>query len=253
MDGNSKIAVGRPFEDPAPNAFSTLSIEDCPYSTPTCRRECYTASLKKFVPELFEKYRHNSYTIRQIVSSGRTSPTWSLCVGAFSRHAKMYASKGFRWSVSGDVFSEAYAQFIFDVARAAPEVLFWIYTRSFGWVPELVGLSNLVVNLSADADNWEDAQKCQAENPGTRICYMTVDGEVPELQTGSIIFPSYPLRGRDLPNPTDAPWWGALNTEKRRMVCPPDFFGQSENLRCGPCRKCLDQPSDLVQLGTGGQ
>jgi hypothetical protein len=78
-----------------------------------------------------------------------------------------------------------------------------------------------------------------AELYHARITYFSHDGTLPELPDGSIIFPNYSVRGRDLDKPTTHPWWQSLSPRERKMVCPTDFFGQSEAHRCGPCDKCL--------------
>lgn len=42
LDGNGKITAGNgTLDDPKPNAFSLVEIEDCPGSTPSCRTACY--------------------------------------------------------------------------------------------------------------------------------------------------------------------------------------------------------------------
>lgn len=255
LDGNSKVTAGNgTFDAPVANAFSLVSGDDCPYATPVCLKSCYTIGLKAHNPELFEKFRHNSKVIREIVGAEMDcyDPECDCGEDNYDRRHVVaqavadYATEhckagGFRWHVSGDVFSHEYAEWITDVCDYAPEVKFWIYTRSFEYLPELQA-SNLVVNLSADPDNIEQAREAQRDY-GHRICYMaTGDGHVPELRDDSVIFPDYALRGRDLTDPTTAPWWNTLTQLERRMVCPPDFFGQSETARCGPCKKCLRGP-----------
>ena len=131
-----------------------------------------------------------------------------------------------------------YAYFIIRVCNQAPDVNFWIYTRSYAFAPMLSQVPNLTVNLSADAENINLAYDMH-DKYGFRICYLTMDGSLPTLPKGSVIFPSHDLRGRDLSKPTDAPWWQSLSQDQRKMVCPPDFFGQSDKMRCGPCQKCL--------------
>lgn len=244
FDGNSKVAVGKPFADPTPNCFSLVSIDDCPYSTPICRSSCYTAGIKEFAPDTFAKYHLNSTTIRKYLGVDEQP-----ILKAFTTHIQKNNIDFFRWHVSGDIFSETYAKFIAQVCKASPDTTFWIYTRSFPWVHHITGIDNLTVNLSGDVDNIAECESTTNNNPGTRVCYMSTDGSVPEwLSNGSVIFPDYNLRGRDLDTPTDAPWWNTLTQEQKRMVCPPDFFGQSENIRCGPCTKCIDQPKELVQI-----
>ncbi len=236
FDGNGKITLGNgTFARPSPNAFSLVQVQDCPFATPECISVCYVHRLERAEQNVHRAYRHNSRAIREALADPSlrraTERAFAAWIATHCRH-------GFRWHVSGDIFSREYAEFIGAVCRATPTVRFWIDTRSFPYLAPILGIPNLVVNLSADKDNWEGALWLHREF-GLRLCYLTVDGTVPSLPEGSVIFPSHELRGRDLANPLDAPWWQSLSKAERRMVCPPDFFGQSEHLRCGPCKKCL--------------
>lgn len=238
FDGNGKITrENGSFDNPVPNAFSLVQVEDCPFATSTCKSVCYVHRLEKAKAEIHSAYKHNSRVIREVLENEHY---FYGTVLAFSNWIREHCFKGFRWHVSGDIISLKHALFIRGVCDATLEVPFWIYTRSFAYLRPLLfpTTKNLVINLSADRDNLAQAMFWHKDF-GLRICYLTVDGEVPELPNGSVIFPSHELRGRDLPNPKDAPWWQMLNSRNRRMVCPPDFFGQSEKLRCGSCKKCL--------------
>ena len=237
FDGNGKITLDNgSFHNPAPNAFSLVQVKDCPSATPTCTSVCYVHKLEKAEAEVHSKYSHNSKTIREILEN---SIYHQITERAFAEWIKENCPHGFRWHVSGDIFSLEYARFIASVCNFAPHIFFWIYTRSFDFVDPLMHAPNLVVNLSADKDNYAKALLTH-EKFETRICYLSLEGELPkDLPAGSVIFPNYTLRGRELSDPTEAPWWQSLSQEQKRMVCPPDFFGQSEKFRCGPCRKCL--------------
>ncbi len=244
IDGNAKITAGNgSYEEPAPNAFSLVEIDDCPYSTPTCRKACYVHGLKKHAPDTHELYVHNSVVIRELLDSYDLEAYWRA-VNAMSDWIGDNCKGGFRWHVSGDVFSRAYAQFIWRVVALSPNVQHWIYTRSFPFVDELVGLTHFAVNLSADRNNYPEARKTKARYPHTRICYLAKSAiDVPcNLPADSVIFPDYPLRkgtnaAKDL--------WFVLPKPERRMLCPVDYFGKSKHVRCGPCKKCL-RPSPAI-------
>jgi hypothetical protein len=238
FDGNSKITrENGTFADPVANSFSLPHVDTCPFATQTCLRTCYVHGLKANNPELYQCYVTNQQSLAKMLED--KSVRW-LGAQIFASYIRANAPKGFRWHVSGDIFSLSHARFIAEVCWLATGVPFWIYTRSFSFIEPLVKPQsrNLVVNLSADQDNWQEALAAH-NRYGLRLCYLTVDGTMPELPRGSVIFPDYSLRGRELDDPTSAPWWQSLNPQQRRMVCPPDFFGQSENYRCGPCTKCL--------------
>ena len=238
FDGNSKItAENGTFAKPSANAFSLLSVDDCPYRTPICEKKCYVARLKENEPDIYEKYRQNSMAIRHALCNPYQT---GITIEAFAEWINAHCRKGgFRWHVSGDIFSIEYGWFIRGVVQKTYQIRHWIYTRSFSFSEILHGLPNIVVNLSADRDNFNEALACH-DKFGFCLCFMVTEGDtIPDLPEGSVIFPSHELRGRDLESPLDVPWWKSLTLKQRRMVCPPDFFGQSEALRCGPCKKCL--------------
>lgn len=246
IDGNGKITAGNGTLDaPTPNAFSLVEIADCPGSTPTCRESCYVHGLKKHAPETHALYVHNSKEIRRILDLGKTDHRARFrWVMAMADYIASYCTGGFRWHVSGDVFSRDYAVFIAGVVQQSPKVDHWIYTRSFTQVDDrgfnviapLLTLPNLAVNISADKDNAADAIRfAYAHN--LRLCYMTTQGELPiNLRDGDVIFPDYNLRGG-----TDQgrAWFDALSPDYKSYVCPVDYHGKAENRRCGPCPRCL--------------
>jgi hypothetical protein len=66
-----------------------------------------------------------------------------------------------------------------------------------------------------------------------------------DLPHESVIFPDYSLRaakGKPSDQRSGSAWWQSLSSAQRAMVCPVDFYGKSETLRCGPCRRCIDRP-----------
>jgi hypothetical protein len=64
VDGNSKITAGNgTYNEPKPNALSLPHISTCPGSTKQCRENCYVFGLKKYAPEVYEKYCQNERVI----------------------------------------------------------------------------------------------------------------------------------------------------------------------------------------------
>lgn len=276
FDGNGKITRSNGTLDaPKPNAFSlpAQAVEDrhaddnfgaaraqhCPGSTPSCRSTCYVDGLAKNASDTYTLYHQNAIAIRGILDEEPEFVEYATSV--FSGWININALGGFRWHVSGDVFSAAYARFIADVCRKSPTVEHWIYTRSFAEeileplaeVSTLRG-GNLALNLSCDKDNIIEAIEASIahgwgsfDNTGKaavshwieplRLCYLTIDGTYPDdLPNDSVIFPNYNLRsgteaGRE--------WFAALPPDDKSKVCPVDYVGKSEQRRCGPCDRCL--------------
>lgn len=264
IDGNSKITAGNgTYAAPAPNAFSlpAASVSSpgfCPRSTATCRASCYVRGLAKAAPKVYEAYRENAEVLRELLGVP-SDILRRLAIAAFGEWIAAHCAGGFRWHVSGDVWNTAHARFITAVCAASPGVRHWIYTRTFDAVPFLVAADNLAVNVSADRDNYAEALAC-AKRHGVRVAYMAtiadagapgdmpVPCDLPEGD-GSVIFPDYPLRGRELIDPCAHPFWQSLPHRRRLQVCAADQFGQSEAHRCGPCDRCMnrvDKPAQAV-------
>lgn len=241
IDGNSKItAANGTYEEPKPNALSLPHISTCPGATNQCMIACYIYGLQKNAPEVYKKYMQNERVLHRILMTKSSS---EFAAQALADWIYKNCSDGFRWHVSGDVMNDRYAQWIVSVAQKVQSVRMWIYTRTLECVPILVNAPNLAVNISADSDNY-DAARAMALTHKVRVCYLTTDGNIPEdMEDGDVIFPDYSLRGREMDKPTEHPWWQGLDNKHKRMVCPPDFFGQSEKHRCGPCKKCLHPKS----------
>ncbi len=238
LDGNSKISGWKPVA----NAFSLVEIQDCPYRTPTCEKVCYVHGLKKYSPETHERYEHNSRVVRWTPNLKDIGPALA---GYITEHCQ---ETGFRWHVSGDIFSDNYAHWISDIVFFTPKVRHWIYTRSFPMIGWLLDVPNLRLNLSADRHNYWLARRVWEQHKDApsrpHICYLADgDGEVPEdLPEGSVVFPDYSLRERAVSpaaGRTGSQWYQSLRPEVRAGVCPVDFHGAREDRRCGPCRKCL--------------
>lgn len=263
VDGNAKITrANGDFANPKPNAFSLPAaglsgIEHCPGSTETCRKACYVEGLSTAQPALYALYQENATQIREILADPQLANDWAM---RFAAWITQNAPGGFRWHVSGDCFSLAYAEWIADVCREAPTVEFWIYTRSFEFLKPLVEVStirggNLAINLSADVDNFQAAVDAvmtyappivplgEPAGKWLRLAYLTIDGTLPALEEGDVVFPDYALRPRAVASLADSEWWQGLMPGQRRSVCVVDAHGKSEKNRCGTgpgqCSKCL--------------
>lgn len=253
FDGNGKVTASNgTLHDPKPNAFSLPAagisgIEHCPQSTPTCRKACYVEGLNKAQPDLYALYEQNAANIRTILADEDLANDWAMHVAHW---ITTNAAGGFRWHVSGDLFSMQYAEWIADVCRESPSVRHWIYTRSFDFLGPLVGAStinggNLALNLSCDVDNYhaarEAAETWEQDGGAPRLCYLTVDGVVPaSLAADDTVFPDYPLR-LGAKTFAESDWWQSISQFQRGLVCPVDVRGKSERVRCGlnNCDRCL--------------
>lgn len=243
VDGNSKVTASNgTFAEPAPNAFSLPHRSTCPGATPSCLASCYVNGLEKAAADVYALYRENERVLHRVLLTPRAAEFSAVALGLWIAIA--CDGREFRWHVSGDVMHDRHAEWIVRVCQSSPRVQHWIYTKTFTLAPILIKARNLTVNLSADRDNYTKARGV-ATSYGLRVCYMSqAEHDVPVgLSEDDVIFPDYPQRGRTLAEPTSHEWWLRRTQAERRMVCPADFFGQSESARCGPCNKCIAQPA----------
>lgn len=240
IDGNSKTtAYNGTYKDPKPNSLSLPHISTCPGATKTCMETCYVFGLQRYAPDLYAAFAQNERRLHQIFQrSVEGIEAYEKSYKELGDWIEANCQGGFRWHVSGDVMGGKHALWIVDVCKYSPSVSHWIYTRTLPLVSVLKEPRNLSVNISSDKDNYAEALQI-AKKHSVRLTYLS-QGEIPEdLPPDSVLFIDYPIRGRDLPNPTDHPWWKSLTKEQRRLVCVADFFGQSEQHRCGPCNRCM--------------
>ena len=110
FDGNGKVTYDNgSFNNPVANSFSLVQILDCPFATETCKSVCYVHGLEKAETEIHAKYHKNRVVIREVLSS----PVYiERTAAAFSEYINRACVGGFRWHISGDIFSLEYAQFI---------------------------------------------------------------------------------------------------------------------------------------------
>jgi len=207
---------------PTPNAFS-LSPDDR-----------YAHSLTEAELAQGAKYLNNSSELDELLDCNADERLRAAeCLG---RWIADNAVGGFRWHVSGDIVSRDYAVFIRDVCRASHPVRHWIYTRRTDeLILQVLSADNLAVNLSADRDNYKAMRVLAASFPRVRLTYLTIGETIPaDLPEGSVVFLPPLLHGRD------GPWWRTATTGQRAMVCPVDAQGgESAEVRCGPCSRCL--------------
>ena len=241
VDGNSKVdPTLEGYDNPKPMVFSLPAPSCCPGSTSVCRESCYVRADRfgAFEGGLMGMYRDNERTIHKILAVGNYRTAIE-----FGQWIEENAAFGFRWHTSGDIFSKDYLHWLRLVCDNSLNVQHWLYTRSLWAVEELACIDNLHVNLSCDAENWEDVHlmviggKWKTFGGRVRLCYMVRKGSpLPDLPKGSVIFPEYSLRKAAL---SGHGWFESLSKEQRRMVCAADYYGQSENHRCATCRRCF--------------
>jgi len=162
-----------------PNAFGTLPglAGTCPDSTEACRDVCYVDTRYTAVENLLT---HNADRVRELATEGGwltlADEMTALVLESERVHARRVVQGStirglYRQNWSGDVVNVWHAMAIAECARRTPATSHWIYTRSFFTLTELVGVANLRVLVSADADNLQAAES-MAELFGLQVAYM---------------------------------------------------------------------------------
>ena len=154
------------------------------------------------------------------------------------RHEKKWEDMAyFRLHWSGDVFSLEYAKALVSAMKKFPDIRFWTYTRTFKYVDVLMKAPNLILYLSADACNWNDAIKCWKSNKmwkdrRYKIAYM---GK--ELN-------DYETKVDDLArSDTSLTSW----VRKTHITCCPVDAGRMPlEGGCSKCRQCISPGNQLL-------
>lgn len=157
------------------NAFSLPSGKafSCPGATEVCETVCYAGKLERQYPGVRNLVLHNWELLRK-ATPGRMIELLSDMIGDFvSDCEKKNAPKVFRWHADGDIFSSEYAFALAETCKAFPDVQFWIYTRSFGYVAYLENVPNLSVYLSVDSENKEAALGTKEIYPFVRLAFLS--------------------------------------------------------------------------------
>lgn len=201
---NGKTAkLANSFGLPSGRAFS------CPGATSVCERVCYAGKLERIYKGVSALLLHNWEALRE-ASLSDTADMLQNMINAFSadcdaedarraRKGIAPVERAFRIHWDGDLFSAAYTEAWSLVIAANPEVRFWIYTRSFEYVPILAGLPNLSLYLSVDSANRADAIACRVRNPWAQVAWLDetfADGRASIPVSDSRVYPCPENAGR---------------------------------------------------------
>lgn len=144
------------------NGFGLPAGDSCPGLTEFCQ-SCYACKSEKMYPNVNKLVWYNFELLQQCGSNvTKMVDLLDEMVKSVNWHGQ---NKVFRWHWDGDIFSKAYAIAIAETAKLNPDVQFWLYTRSFDWVAQIVDVPNLVVYLSVDKFNQKKAKNVLKKFP----------------------------------------------------------------------------------------
>jgi len=212
--GNGNIKLGKRI-----GTFSLPAIHTCELgSTPTCRDLCYACTSNSFfmMSNVIKRYQTN-------LAFSHTSEFVDSMVKQI-RKKKLIA---FRWHVSGDLYSPAYAAKILSVISRTPEVNHYLYTRTWRSlkmrpiISAIASQPNVLLWLSCDRDTGEPV-----EIPESRRAYLQVsEDDVPSYNV-DLVFRDAPLRETVVKRVSGA------------IVCPVE--NGVTNTTCQKCQICIN-------------
>lgn len=158
--------VANAFGLPSGRAFS------CPGQTSVCEAVCYAGKLEKIYKGVANILLGN-WNALQGKSVMQMADMLTEMVRTFDADCdRRGAEKLFRIHWDGDFFSAGYTMAWAVTIARNPQIRFWVYTRSFAFVPLLAGLDNLTTYLSVDRDNMSAAVECRKTNPFVKWAWL---------------------------------------------------------------------------------
>ena len=161
------------------NSFG-LSAKRCTNRTPFCD-SCYAEALERF-PTIHNALEHNWQVIKPHLNDGFN--LYEILMPGVVESIRQKKKRGvpeskwqFRWFWDGDIPSQQFACAMNRIAYAFPKVKFWVYTRCFQYVPQLLGPENLAVYMSTDMWNYRWAKRVKYDNPDVQYAFNGRDWE----------------------------------------------------------------------------
>jgi hypothetical protein len=206
--GNGKLGQ-------AIHSWSLPAKVTCPGSTSLCRRHCYAAQNRYRYPAVIERLRWNFEQSQK--------------KDFVLRMVKEIRRKGciiIRIHVSGDFYSQEYAQRWLAIMQQCSRPRYFFYTRSFA----VAGIGEVIVEMANlkccrvwySIDRELPAPDVLPER--VKLAYLQTEvGEVPS--STNLIFRIRPMRKTHIP---------------LLLVCPSERpEGREKEVTCGHCRKCF--------------
>lgn len=131
--------------------------------------------------------------------------------------------KVYRHFWDGDMKTKEDARAIRVVCVKHSDVQFWQYSRSFQFVPFLLGPPNLAVYLSVDRYNLEAAKVCKTDNPSVKLAFCGDDW----AETENLAL--------EFPNERKGPRCPELTKRIPLVVDKGGGYGEGACVSCGLC------------------
>lgn len=189
--------AARRWEPMVANSFGLAAGPEasCPGATEFCKG-CYAMRTEKAFPSAGRLVAGNLSALRECGSnvSAMVELLRGVVDGFVAECEKVERKTGrtiprvYRIHWDGDFYSRPYAAAWAALAREYPDVQFWLYTRSYGPVVDVIdllaGIANVAVYLSVDAGNFEAARDVKAAHPSVKLAFCAETWEETEVLAG---------------------------------------------------------------------
>lgn len=225
------------------NTFGLPAGVSCQEGMTKFCNDCYASSIED-IPSVMDKMWHNWMTISRVINSSDEllrlfEPMVAECVDDMIRLNVPQSKWIFRHLWDGDIPSVAFLDALIRLSDTFPEVQFWVYTRSFGYVREWLSTSKRVVPynfklyLSVDKYNKDRLRELNLHR-GDSLEYQyafcgNTFAETSAMAKQMGLKPQ--LKCPEQTGRTNLVEWGNAETERGKRV------GQGA---CADCRWCVD-------------
>lgn len=224
------------------STIGTLAGVTCPGKTEWCMNEksnrCYAWRTEQYYSNARKLVERNTIALEAATTVAKKIVLYEKAVTDFKidferaqKRVSWPIEKVFRFFWDGDVRTKEDARAIRAVCNKHPDVNFWQYTRSFDFAPLLLGPENLVVYLSVDRYNIEQARSLmESTNPreagssGSSFRYAFCGDNWEETEELA-----YSLTGRNAPRCPE------LTGRYELVVDKGDGYGVGACVECGLC------------------
>ena len=229
------------------NTWGTLAGVTCPELSPEFCRSCYSASVERRYSSVARLAARNTEAVAALAGNLEALTEYlAEAVRRSSAEFERYRWEGlvadggdlFRIHWDGDVSSANEARAWRRVALMFPDVALWVYTRSTRWVGLMLGVSNLAVYVSADAENVDRVRRVVRKYPTLRVaaCAAT-HAEAAALHR------SLELGRKVRKCPENARTLPLVVPMRGRGELAPGEYGRGA---CAACRLCVDGVVDVT-------
>jgi len=156
------------------NTFGLPSgkIFSCPGQTSICESVCYAGKLEKIYKGVSSVLLHNWNLLQSCSTEDEIVELLDSMIQDFRQDCIKYNAKPyFRIHWDGDFYDMRYTRAWNRVIRMNASVHFWVYTRSWFAIPELVNIPNLSLYFSTDSENFKMAVSLK-NIYGVKLAYL---------------------------------------------------------------------------------